>query len=1247
MGYDLVIERLGDGTQYGYQIDWHSERPFDIQTERKEVQGAGPSGDFSARDVPPPYPVHYSDWRGGADQEDGDSVGASDSSAYAAAKNRYKDSYNIDVRNGKLRLGPAMIPLIDCSEAVSDSYQPLSTGTTWPTANWYRSSDTQCTVSSGVFKVVGNAGHNYIQSVFALPVIANMKYTAAVTMEIVARSSGTAGLYLYWFKADGTASATASSTIYSEAGSEASSRKSVTVTAPADSATVKIRAAWTGESDDASQYILFSACSFHAEGFLNIAREFKENVYIGATPNTTAPRDSVYALVKGTVTQDGSLPMTWNLKDPTTGDWVSSTLDLTYDGTGSDDVLWFTAHSSERTKQDLYGEYIYIPTAPSNTGEMLRIIDYRYNLLDGYGNYELQIQCKRIPSMPITAPYTVNQTPTDYADDAHVTFYISTYHTTLSVLSATDMVPGVFLRDRDNHEVCVVTGVTGADLTVRRKQCGTRYASHASGQVWEYYKFVPVGFATTGPSMSPTCMWDDGYSLFVAFATVGAATADGSLWATTSYLSSLAALGTNTGIVGGGFMAGVHYIIRDSASGTAGFWQAGYMDASWAFQNISGQIVTLLQASGSYLGSAVIGMYFYFAFNSGQQTRVYRIQKASAAIIESVAVFEHGFIGTCVCAHNDVLYVGGYYDTGHYYAADRTVKRYLGAVQAIVGDTKALLTMIGRDSETAVIDNRVGSIVPFGPYLYITTRDDVFVWDLKNAGWFHIMDFPTGSVASVFVDYVLGHIGWTPEWQDTSLYLAPSTDPDVAGGFTKYGSTTDFFENGRRNLISSTSTHGLFAKANSDYADGVTANFGIPQTWYRSYPVDTYPRSQAGMMAVSVGAELFPAAIYQPVLSNGTVAQNYLVLTPQYNSQVGAYWKEHVWVGGSSPHNITLNVYQDSSNGLFYGFLYIDGTNYGIIEPVSTQLLDAAYSQAAGTFNNSLMFGSGWPILRDEPYVPKIGHLPGYATDPDYENISFDSITVADGHWYQHEEFGLVPAGSVWSTYDVRDTVIFDSDLVVPVPGKTLILGLAKSNAGYGWIETSNTTLKLGAVKKTFTSVDLRHTELQDDQALKVIAIIDGTPYDCGTVTRDTQGSGKKIRTSNFPIVEGGVKGTTISVRVEFYDDDQNRDRSQILEVSGITFRWQSSQQSRIWITTLDLSGVAELQNGDEIDIEAKDAKDYILDIDADGAMAQFSFEDCEPFIGTLDQVKYSHLQSDGDHPGRGIATLIIREAIE
>lgn len=1222
--YDLIIENSNTHESMGYMIDWHSENPLVIQSELPRLSGASPSGDFSARDVSPPYPQFYSDFRGGAGQDDGDAIGASDSSAYQAVKNMYKDSYCCDVRDGKIRLGPATIPLVDCAELVLE--QPDQTFDTWKATQfwWYRSNEDHVYATAGWFILEGS-GDSVTCTSDLINVIPGMKYTASVRILITNWHDGTAGVYINWYKDDGTTpSSTPHTHIYEEGGNEADSIKTITCTAPADAAFAIISGAWIGETADASAQLAFRSISFHAEGFLNVVHEFGGDVYISAMPNTADPRDSVYKLSSGTVVQSGAFNLSAAWTDTTNNvvdaiDAVTTPLTIKYDNS----------------------------VTPVQIGSFLKIDDEIMQVIaidPGFricnGDYFISGGPPIEEYIPSGAYLTVIRGQKDTSMVAHTAttsiYYMSTSGLALSVAATTGLVAGSWLHDPNNNEFVLVTSISGLDLTIRRGQCGTAENLHDLGQRWTYYTLIPLTFTGgVGPDEIATSMWDTGQLLAVSFATIGGA-ADGACWCLDPPATAMTVLPTSTGIAAGIYNTGLHYTVVDT--GTLN-WGAGYRLVNFTYTDIAGDMLNKVAYGGSCIGAASIDKWVYFGFTSGAQTRIFKMWKTTAPELLEVATLPHGFYGTCMSVANDNLYVGGYYDTGHFYQADKTTKKYLGAVYVIVGDTKMLLTTVGRDTEDKVIDNRVGSIVPYGNFLYITTRDDVFCWDLKNAGWFHLMDFPRGS--AMIEHYVLDIIGTSPAWADTSSVMLPTVEPDGAGGYTKYGSMTSWTESNRRLLVSSNGLYGTFRKTVADFSTGATVSFDIPQTWYRGYPTDTYPRSAAGQFGISVGANLYMVGLFQRVLANGTVSQYIKVGIPLITMPQVYMTQRGLCYGGQ---NWTFTIVATTSGAT----LYCNGCYLCPIPAVPSDLMANVYAQATGTFDNSIFFGSGWATHRiaANPSIP-----PGYGLDLPYESdvhweqISFGSIAYASGHWWNEPQYGLVLADDSWSSQDVKGTAILNGDLVLPVPGKTLILGLAKTNATTGWLETSDTTLKLGAIDKNFSAVKIQHNELKVGQSIQVIAYIDGQPYFCGAITPTSQGSGHQIRTTTLQIEGNGVIGKIVSVRVDLFDSNNTRMWIDRLTVSGITIMFAPAQQSKIWVTTINLSGSAMMRNGDEIDIDVADAKSFLLGILS--STANYSFVGNDMFYGIVESLKFVQLppSEDGADPGRGVATLVIREA--
>lgn len=249
---------------------------------------------------------------------------------------------------------------------------------------------------------------------------------------------------------------------------------------------------------------------------------------------------------------------------------------------------------------------------------------------------------------------------------------------------------------------------------------------------------ITAGTGDDMPDGAPVALATDGQYVYAADASkvYRGTTTDWSLFETESGITALA------------FCSGILYGTKGSTSATA---QLGtFTGALNAWTALSPAVSTAIDASGSTFGLVTSGRFVYWGITNGMVTKVYKAQYGGGSTtdtLQEVASFPTGFVGACMYAYLDTVYVGGHFDGA-------TASTGLGAIYAIVNDAPARLTDVGSD-RTA--DNRVLAMTAYERQLYFVSNQHVWRWDLVHGGYSHW----AGPVNSTTVD---SSIVWTKTW---------------------------------------------------------------------------------------------------------------------------------------------------------------------------------------------------------------------------------------------------------------------------------------------------------------------------------------------------------------------------------------------------------------------------------------------------------------------------------------------------
>lgn len=313
----------------------------------------------------------------------------------------------------------------------------------------------------------------------------------------------------------------------------------------------------------------------------------------------------------------------------------------------------------------------------------------------------------------------------------------------------------------------------------------------ADGATWH-------AIETAGPLASPTSFASDGAHLFMA--------AGGKAYALSTAAAGVASVSaSDSDITHVASAAGVLYGAKGSGSVAAqvGAYSA-ITGATWTA--ITPLASEAIGAYGSTFGLVTLGTYVYWGVTNGMYTKVYKVRRgdgdAIPDVLEDVATFPSGFVGSCMYSYIDTVYVGGAFGTSG---------NGLGAIYAVVNDTPALLTNVGT---TPTDDNRVLAMTGWERNLYFVANGSIWRWDLVNGGYSHWAGPLNSTAVMNYAD-----IDWTGGWPMTA---SPSTTGSEleAGSPTTSGTTSAHIVDSKLVITLDKATAGAWRSYHAD-ADSV------------------------------------------------------------------------------------------------------------------------------------------------------------------------------------------------------------------------------------------------------------------------------------------------------------------------------------------------------------------------------------------------------------------------------------------
>lgn len=700
--------------------------------------------------------------------------------------------------------------------------------------------------------------------------------------------------------------------------------------------------------------------------------------------------------------------------------------------------------------------------------------------------------------------------------------------------TAASKLMGDYLYCPTHNEVIHVTGVVGTTLTVERGECGTTAVAHTAGETWYGFNWTPVGFSGTEPTQGLTALETDGRYVYAAFHTAGSDNGEVRYGMAVDTADAWTTFVAANNIVALCFCGGYLYGAQDKHGGS------DVSSVGW-FNTASSNAYTQISLTGAIAQGATtaalvaVGNFAYWVVTDGlSRSWVYRIQHSSTDTFELVSEMPRGFVATCAHSHLGNLYVGGYIDTLATTAGDSNLPRYEGALYLLGAESAVERVVKLRNFyDENSPDSRVKGLASSGPYIYILSNEDVYVYDTSQGGWAHYADTSTSTISGETAD-----IDWLTngfEWDNYGAYNRQPNDTGAVGSdYATWDANSDGIVDDGIVVADESSGAGFvdelwfYAVPVVDYYRRYTVNAGKYRRWtFDGLPTDAATlecrcnslQSQAACLNLcSTSKEV--RVYLNGWVAGGVVTKHRVGLGYMTDPDGGVGDYEYRWADlptGWHTYRVTY-----SSSG---ARVYVDGV----------PTLQSAYGElrnVTGGDATKVRFSVGWPG--------------DGRTDKNKERVVFDYVRfTADGAYSPDY------AGGTLTTTGMKDIATMQGVTLVPVPGNGATVGgldyiNSKEIAPSGHLETSDSAFHMGSVDKYFTSVTVEHSTLQSGQTLTITPYID-----------DIGGGGTDAAAgASYSTAEVNMTGKKIRVRIALTDDDPNRPYNERLRVFRITSRF-------------------------------------------------------------------------------------------
>jgi len=709
-----------------------------------------------------------------------------------------------------------------------------------------------------------------------------------------------------------------------------------------------------------------------------------------------------------------------------------------------------------------------------------------------------------------------------------------------------DIAVGDFLFCPVHRELVKVTNVNVLTITVSRGQGGTSASAHTASETWYGFKWYPVLFAGVDPTEHVSALTSMGGYTYTAFHDRG--TDGGSVWkgAGVSTADSWVSYASTPNVVAltscAGYVCGVQEGYGATKLTTAGYWNTAgtWVAASVAAATSANPVATASNGLLGYTSTAhataglcAINNFVYWVTTDGaSRSHIYRYQPAIAASFALVASLPPGFVATGAVTEFGNLYICGYTDTQNTDPDNATQGRYKGSLYILAGDSELSHLVSWGDSTH---DYRAKGITALGPYLHILTNEDVRVWSIEHAGWWHYADIQMGSTygSSGAINWDANGFTYNPATNGDKI---PSTAGSCTGAYTV--------------MATDTSASGTFTQTVDTSGGGVKyLRLTASANAWRRYTVAGIPAADKGTLEFQLksGANMHIRRTSEIILA-------------------GSSKEVRLRITASATDGTTWDTVKFSL-GTYDGANYTD-VSTGWMSTINTAHVCRLTLDGGGAnlyINRAAALSVPWANLKTvaAPNTSKVSFSVGWPT----ETVALDGALLSTWMLFRFTPDGSYPPSyvSTPTTTDMRRISCYEGQTIVPAPGVGINYIDPRFQNSTGWLETSDSAFHMGSVNKQFSSIDVTHSAIIDSsQTVTVYAYIDGVL--AGAADNSTRGD----TTTTLTL---GAMGKRINVRVALTDSRNstgNRAWAYRLRVYDITARFFPHNAKKIYTITVN-----------------------------------------------------------------------------
>ena len=633
-------------------------------------------------------------------------------------------------------------------------------------------------------------------------------------------------------------------------------------------------------------------------------------------------------------------------------------------------------------------------------------------------------------------------------------------------------------------------------------------------------------------------------------------------------------------------------------------------------------------------GLVMNGTWCYWLTQSGRNSWLYRMQAPQG--FELVKPFPKGFIATCLESAFDNVFTGGYY-----YHADGTVE---GVVYIVQGDTAERVVTL----DDFTMDNTIKGLTAVGRLIWIVTNTQVFCYNVKTAGWWHVMDLPPAnpSTSIAIVDEDL--------WLEFDLPVGTDLEPQTAhpNEWDRIAQSTNAPE--KTAWGTGTLWHDLNTRYSEyEYASDIPDDDAAARFFFPAMNAPTGAVPDDGYAGVVKRRAL------EVRLQNGSREARFRV----YGRRSGKYWLSECCLGSYNPKTKRWNfetkkllAWPNFFVPYYYEF-YINAAGAGVLFGYKPD----GYTEFIGPLNymnpqsnarlkpvtgRKIRFWCGIPKCSDT----SVKTSSGWKLETDSDIVTNKNFRIALDEVDLITE-NVAPYSTAVVSEGTGQVAELDGEVFIPIAGdETYDSKLAFTRYGEtytgtaAFIETSDSYQGMGTAQKYYRRMELAYPVLEEGQTLTGEAIIDDAIISesadiAAEYVGEENASGSSVLTMKS-INKGGIKAR---VKVGMQDDDHLRGATK-LRINSIGLRFLPNSSALKHVYTVACIDEIECRDGTLWDLDANDAIEFIRRLKKSGEVFKIT-DDGGTYEAVVDtyQIAYDQKDEHGIGPRQGTVQFTVK----